>query len=882
MEELTLILDTTYDVRFEALESYKTSLFRDVYRKASVMMEEIVSNNEKLVQERYNDERLDEQMCNVIAFLGGRGSGKSSALLSYCNFLKRFREYYSDGAAKPENLDEEVKALIEKGQKSRIKFNVLKMIDATMLEQGETIVGIVLARMLEMVEKRERELGGNGRNQDDMAELGRSIKTDIGRIYQFMHCKPKNDYEEDAPVLMVKALSNSWNLRTVFKNLVGKFNRYLICDNYGYGIRYDGESYLVIPIDDIDMNVDKCREMLEMIRKYLMVPKVILLLNFNYEQLDIVCRNYYKEILFPTEGDKESFRETYRETSKDSFKEGLREICPGNYSERRDKIMELTREYLEKVVPTGRKIYMPQLYYLDGSMQKKVVMGGFKTEGVRKEINLPGFGPHPVLLRPEVYICALLRFYTGVVCLPDERNEYIYPQSIRRLNNYVKEFLKLKCLESGKTDPGQKKTALEQYNRNVSWLYQDVTSRFLKQYVESTEKEIIEEYLRDTQDEKNCILLKMLLERAGEGHGQWQEMIRQIDRERIDRGYICYGDYLLMLYIARNNHFVSDNALICWHLLISLKCTQLYFKDRFEYEKSTYLRDNLWGNWDDWRWFKEMNDRKAVPMFLEGEREQVIELARVTDIMDGGQPAKRKEVEEAVKAYFLIRMFLNPLHNAEGNTQTEIVVQDDFILGLELFRQWKFQAGNFLACVWNYEEVIDTFAEEINKTAQDSIKGQVLEIRDSFRQEMKEWSDKYGTVELIPFFSSQFMERVQRRFYGREKMLISRIEYHIRRLLDIMEEELEQIGELNRIDKMDITISWNDILEEDKKQSDYFTISSCVDAFRDCPVVKLLREEKETEGIAKKAYEALAAVLNAMANRVEALEDSETAEDILG
>lgn len=877
MNRITLILDTVYDVKFERLEDYKESVFRDVYRNASAMVSEIVRNNEKLEEKRFHDIAMDEQVCNVIAFLGGRGSGKSSVLMSYCGFLKRFREYYGNSnKVILSYLDKELRDLLNKGSESRINFSVLNVIDATMLESDETIIGIVLARMLDMVMDKESELGRDGRSYGDMAERGRNIKTEIGRIYQYMHCKPKFNAEEEVPVLMVEALSNSWNLRNSFKELVNQLNDFLVGNNDGYSSAPQTENYLVIPVDDIDMNVDKCREMLEMIRKYLMVPRVILLLNFNYEQLDIVCRNYYRKALFPLESEKENFTEFFSETVKNGRKEGTKESNRESYQEKNKKVQELAREYLEKVIPTGRKIYMPHLYRLDTGIQNKVFMGGFRPNGIKPEI----------YMKPEEYICALLRFYTGIVCLPDERNEYIYPQSIRRLNNYVKELLDLKCLEKiEERESDSAETSDERYKRNIDWLYRDVTNRFLEQYVEGKDKEIIREYLKNAEDEKECALLNMLLKRAGDGHSQWHEMVRQIDHERRRRGYISYGDYLFMFFIIRKHRLMGDDALVCWQLLISVRYTQLYFRSE---RKKDGLKKELWGAIDNWYWYKDLRDGKSIPITIDKPSNHIQDLIR---IKDGIFHTSDDELRTAVRGYFLMRMFLTPMSYAGQKRQDPNVLGMDLVLGLETSVGWSFQAGGFLYFVCHYKEMLEEYTSEIIQDVEETGEDtgiRIYSLKEKFIEEMDEWVEEYKTNQLIPFYSSQLMGRIQHRFYSKEKMAISDIRSRIKNLLDIMEDELEHLEQWNAYEKdvpesrkenAEGKLSWNDLLEDGKKQEDYFTISSCKKAFNKCPVVVLLREEGV---IADHAFRALYIVLNEMSNSAAALENSQNAEDTIG
>ena len=140
MKTVKLSLETAYEIKCEQLNDFNSSVFRDVYNNASVIIQEIIEKNRILEQKKMDQMQYDEQIYNMIAFLGGRGSGKSSVLASYCNFLKEFykNSLFEHDLEGREKLDEEQEVLLKAG-KERVSFVVLKTIDATMLENDEKI-----------------------------------------------------------------------------------------------------------------------------------------------------------------------------------------------------------------------------------------------------------------------------------------------------------------------------------------------------------------------------------------------------------------------------------------------------------------------------------------------------------------------------------------------------------------------------------------------------------------------------------------------------------------------------------------------------------------------------------------------------------------------
>ena len=122
-------------VKYEKPDEFVDSLFEDVYRSACRLTKKIILDNENLEENIPDPEySTDEQYSNVIAFLGGRGMGKSSAMLSFALFLKNYtnivhRDFSVDTA------------------KISPVFSVLPRIDVAMMVKGENVMDIILAKM---------------------------------------------------------------------------------------------------------------------------------------------------------------------------------------------------------------------------------------------------------------------------------------------------------------------------------------------------------------------------------------------------------------------------------------------------------------------------------------------------------------------------------------------------------------------------------------------------------------------------------------------------------------------------------------------------------------------------------------------------------------
>lgn len=335
MEEnknIVLKIEGISSIKYEEPEEFQTSISYKYYKQAVKMTEEILKNNfaiSKKEGERYSrlsgtDVRNNNQLYNIIFFTGDRGAGKTSAMLSYMEFLK---DYYRN--VKREVIkDSDLKIPLDGRE---VMFTGLEYIDVSMLDDKEDILGSVLSKMLKKwLEEEKNSQGGIVRNSD-YEHKKRKLQKLFSTVYE---CRKKirdtKDYtEENSEMFMdnLKNMSITFNMRKEFRNLV-----------YSYLdiMRYPGAEYLeaqshflVICIDDLDMNIRKGFELLEQVRKYLMIPNIIVLLSANYEQLDKICNNHY-------------FKEFDKTKSGDM----------GVYIE------NLSREYLEKIIPVQRQIVM--------------------------------------------------------------------------------------------------------------------------------------------------------------------------------------------------------------------------------------------------------------------------------------------------------------------------------------------------------------------------------------------------------------------------------------------------------------------------------------------------------------------------------------------
>lgn len=787
-----ITLDKTYEAKIETVDEFEESIFKDVYNKASLMICEIINKNEMIEKRKWDSikERNGlSNICNVIALMGERGSGKSSALASYQRFLTNFSLKDKNDY---EHLSGNNKKLVDMGVEKRISFITLDIMDTTLLDSKENIIEIILARMLEKLEEQERKIRSH-----DM-KLGKydisQLKSKIGNIYEVMHNKPKEDsWEVEPAVVTLKALSKSWNLRKEFQLLVEEYVGYF--GNYGQINEKILDYYLVISIDDIDVNIMKCYEMLEMIRKYLMVPKVITIITANYESLTAVCKKYY-----------------YNQLRTDHQ-------CSYNSLIDIKEIENLTNEYLEKVVPTGRKIYMPDLYYTEGFLEKNLYV---------KELNNIHFKEDAELSMREL-VAGLLRLYTGVVCITgDYGNQVLYPTSIRKLCNYIKEFRQLEMVSD--------ENPLETHGNNMSWLYADIMNRFLYQNIPDSDIVVIKEFNEMAADGKIAFLADKAIEkikgwkkeengqRAGDGNEKWLKELEEIrDNSKSDITY-C----IKLVEILKKLQLYSRQMLDCISVYFSMMMTRYCLEiDVNRGNRSrvflSYWPKGCWSKWED----KKYSDNDII--LSEAYRVPIYKI----DMKDKSDDWIIEEIKKGILEYQLTRLFLL---NVEGRVEQPSSLVDNPLdgeinFGLDRRKCWKINWLNFIHCIFNFEMFLEETKHEIIEQLQGQydIKMEYFTLKDN----MYEWVEEKNVRDVIPFYSTEWMMKIFNTIskHSIENMDASEI---VDLIFGIIEKQLEELSE---------SLNVKDKLEESEKWFS-FCVHNFKDTFSECPIVKYFRNEE--------------------------------------
>ncbi|WP_338626516.1 hypothetical protein QJR52_07785 [Clostridium baratii] len=310
-KQIIINKDTVFRVKVEEINEFRDSFFYDTYLSAAKIVVDIINNTEEVnYKDSCNTYSVETDINNIIAFVGERGSGKTSVMASFAKSLKEKN--------KLKNNSSEFYEIYSKLRNEN--FLVESIIDPSIFTVKDSIVEIILAKMFNNF-KNEIE------QDDDIIKKQKLIRC-FEKVYKDLRMinREKNKfYDENEDNLEVLLdLSSAISLKENLKKLVKEY------------LKFMKKSKLVIPIDDLDMRLDSASNMIEEIRKYLMQDNIIILMAIKFEQLDQIL--------------KEKNLQQYN-------------ILLKNYNERiiKDDIALKIEKYLEKIIPVNRRLHLPRI-----------------------------------------------------------------------------------------------------------------------------------------------------------------------------------------------------------------------------------------------------------------------------------------------------------------------------------------------------------------------------------------------------------------------------------------------------------------------------------------------------------------------------------------
>lgn len=275
--------------------NYEDSVFRDQYMRSLNLLNSYMAD-------------IDDHSLKSIVYCGGRGDGKTSCMMSTLEIIDQMRDETSDAYR------------FIKGSNSSNIWNkgidVMEMIDPSFFDDAHNVLEIIIGHLYNAYRTHNDSITNPDLTQKNQLNVSfQEVKRSL-LVVNGGRCDSINELKE------LSVLSASITLHRQMALLIERY------------LKFIGKDVLIIPIDDMDLNMDHAYRMCEQIRKYLCVPKCVVMISLKVDQLEKVVSYMYR---------KSINNETY--------------VPDG-------EIHEMAERYLNKLLPTSSRIYMPNPFDL--------------------------------------------------------------------------------------------------------------------------------------------------------------------------------------------------------------------------------------------------------------------------------------------------------------------------------------------------------------------------------------------------------------------------------------------------------------------------------------------------------------------------------------
>jgi signal recognition particle GTPase len=412
----------------------KDSIFADIYDSAFSLIKEI-SESTKEQNNKNNRERN-----NIIAFIGERGSGKTSCLKSIYFSLDK-----QQGKPLPIPINE-----------VNISYNnQLPIIDPSYIDEQSNIIEIVIAHMFSTFKK---DVNGNRCSfEGDNLGKKRELVKKFQNVKEALDCTKARDPRSASndSIEQLSKLASGSNLHNSMEELVTCYLNYFKSENN------KTQQMLVIAIDDLDVQTNHTYQMIEQIRKYLIIDNVIILIGVKLVQLSDLI--------------KKKFVEDFKDKN--------------NYLSLNEQIDDMVARYLMKLLPLSHRLNLPTYTEIPGiELEVKGDIVG-KIDGLTIE---------EAILK-IIYAKTHMMFYNTY-----EYNSMIVPLNLRELLNLLSMLTSMQSLHNITSD--QERSDIKRKNREKfrhyfveSWCLDKLSSKqcfFIKE-VENCDATNINKFIID-------------------------------------------------------------------------------------------------------------------------------------------------------------------------------------------------------------------------------------------------------------------------------------------------------------------------------------------------------------------------------------------------
>lgn len=409
----------------------ENEFFYDAFVKAKTETEFIVKDTVSYHRTK-NDTMLDFSN-NIIAFSGDRGQGKSSAMLTFSNLLKNckrspYKEFLGD-------------FLSEKN------YVVLDRIDPTKLEDNDNILLIIISKIFN-----EFCNLWNDSDKKNIAQYSTLLEQFQLCYEEVMTIKGSNESDNSFANALenLGRIGDSGNLKNDLWKLLEMFfdfeNR---CTNRP---NENEKNFLIIQLDDTDLNTQNAYKIVEDIRKYFMIPNVIVLMAIDLSQLTKAIEQYFINKY-----------KVYNEYYDNHYLIEHRRVAV---------------KYIDKLIPGDRKIFLPKLTLITGENAEIVRLEYLDSE----KNNILSFKDRN---NNDIYdiqelIIRLIYEKTGIVYVkPKTYVHDVIPNTMRELVNFLSILNKMPTIENSYTDLNDINTRMDNIKKFETYFVEVWTPNYV-------------------------------------------------------------------------------------------------------------------------------------------------------------------------------------------------------------------------------------------------------------------------------------------------------------------------------------------------------------------------------------------------------------------
>lgn len=398
MIELTIVRGEEFKAVVKEVK--ENDIFIEEYKNATGKLNDIVYASRKALgqpedkrfplQANFREDMIDRYENNIIAFCGGRGEGKSSAMMTFLNEVQ-YRRFSS--------------VLPFSSDTVQTYFASPIIIDPSVFDGVHNVLDIVLAKLFQrfrMALDDDNQCVDNEK-REELVQKFQSVYRHVSLINDEKKMLD-DEYDYEGNISKLKNLGASTNLKNEFNALV---NEYL--DFMKRWERKEGQTIgkqLIIAIDDLDLCSKNAYRMTEQIRKYMVLPNVIIIMAIKLDQLELCIE----------EANRMDFKMVLTSRNREKNSDNL----DGEF-------FQMSERYAAKLIPKSRRIYLPKA-------------NSFKDIHVMIRDADGGSIIWDSKLKPDIVsaVLTLLHEKTGMYFLKNENNENnLIPDNLRELLNFI-------------------------------------------------------------------------------------------------------------------------------------------------------------------------------------------------------------------------------------------------------------------------------------------------------------------------------------------------------------------------------------------------------------------------------------------------------------